>query len=169
METLAESGIEKAAEGLTTLEEITKVVDVSEEEPAPPETAEAVREKPKILISDDEDDIRMVLKKRLESAGYDVITASNGAEAVETAVKEKPDLIIMDVMMPVMDGFEATRILRSKLETAVIPIVMLTAKQTKEDELEGLDAGADDYITKPFDKDKLLARIRMLLRRGGYK
>jgi len=71
----------------------------------------------------------------------------------------------MDVMMPEMDGLEATKILRSRLETAVIPILMLTAKKDKESELKGLDVGADDYVTKPFDKDKLLARIKMLLRR----
>ena len=76
----------------------------------------------------------------------------------------------MDVIMPGMNGFEATKILRSKLETAVIPIILLillTARKNKESELKGLDAGADDYITKPFDKDKLLARIKMLLRRVG--
>ena len=179
MKTLAEAGIEKVRQGLTTLEEVSNVADVVEDEPgveafaaqvmpAEPEvtsTPSEVKSKFKILVADDESDIRKVIEKRLEYAGYNVITALNGAEAVALAVKEKPDLILMDVMMPEMDGFEATRVLRSKLETAVIPILMLTAKTDKRSELEGLDSGADDYVTKPFDKDKLLARIKILLRR----
>jgi type IV pilus assembly protein PilB len=174
MKTLAEAGMEKVAEGLTTLEEAASVADMNEviypEDKAPevlPAKDTGSTGNIKILVADDEDDIRLVLKKRLENTGYDVLTAVNGAEAVSLAVKEKPDLIIMDVMMPEMDGFEATKILRSSLETAVIPVLMLTAKRDKESELEGLDAGADDYVTKPFDKDKLLARVKMLLRRTG--
>ena len=134
---------------------------------APAETVPELRqgERPKLLVADDEDDIRKMLVKRLDLAGYDVIEAVNGKEAVEYASKEKPDLVIMDVMMPEMDGFEATKLLRSRLETAVIPVIMLTAKKDKESELAGLDAGADDYLTKPYDKDKLLARIKILLRR----
>ena len=79
--------------------------------------------------------------------------------------KEKPDMIITDATMPKMDGFELIKQLRSRLETAVIPIIMLTARQDKDSELKGIDAGADDYIVKPFDIDKLLSRIKMLLRR----
>ena len=109
------------------------------------------------------------METRLSNAGYEVIKARDGREAVEYAFKEQPDLIVMDVMMPNMDGFEATKRLRSKLATAAIPILMLTAKRDKESELKGLDVGADDYLTKPFDKDKLLARIRMLLRRSDRK
>ncbi|MDP8299624.1 MAG: ATPase, T2SS/T4P/T4SS family [Candidatus Tantalella remota] len=175
MRPLAEAGMEKVAEGLVTLEEIAKVADVQVEEDKVPEEApaekeeevpeEEKRDKMRVLIADDEPDIRLVLKKRLEQAGYEVISAKDGKEEVEMAVKKKPDLIITDIMMPEMDGFEATKALRSSLETAVIPIIMLTAKQDKNSELEGIDAGADDYITKPFDKDKLLARVKMLLRR----
>ncbi|MFH1878584.1 MAG: ATPase, T2SS/T4P/T4SS family, partial [Candidatus Omnitrophota bacterium] len=164
MITLAEAGIEKVAAGVTTLEEVAKVCDVVEEIPLPVED-KGKRDKPKLLIADDEADIRMILEKRLVSAGYDVIKAVNGTEAVEAAIREKPDLIITDVMMPEMDGFEVVKALRSNLETAVIPVIMLTAKKDKESELGGIEAGADDYITKPFDKDKLLARIKMLLRR----
>ena len=87
-------------------------------------------------------------------------------EGVEIANREKPDLIVMDLKMPEMNGFEATEKLRSKLETAVIPIIMLTAETDKESELKGFDVGADDYVTKPFDKEKLLARIKMLLKRS---
>ena len=91
--------------------------------------------------------------------------AEQKSEALQKAFAEKPDLLITDATMPKMDGFELIKKLRSSLETAVIPIVMLTARQDKASELKGLDVGADDYITKPFDIDKLLARIKMLLRR----
>ena len=167
MKMLAESGIRKVAEGVTTIEEVARVVDVEVGEQPPAAPGPGKRERPLVLVADDEDDIRKILVKRLETAGYQAITAVNGKEAVELATREKPDLVIMDVMMPEMDGFEATRALRSRLETAVIPVLMLTAKRDKDSELAGLDAGADDYITKPFDKDKLLARIKMLLKRGS--
>jgi len=161
---LAESGIEKVAAGLTSLEEVARVVDVIAENKTLPEP-EGERGKTKILIVDDEEDILKLLEIRIKGAGYEVIKAKNGKEAVSSAFKEKPDLIVLDVMMPEMNGFEATKQLRSKLQTAVIPILMLTAKRDKESELEGIDAGADDYITKPFDGDILLARIKMLLGR----
>jgi type IV pilus assembly protein PilB len=164
LKTLAESGVEKVAKGITTLKEVAEVAGVDEEANIIERTTE-VREKPKILVADDEEDILKVLEKRLSDTGYEVIKARNGREAVECAFREKPDLVVMDIMMPEMDGFEATKILRSRLETAVIPILMLTAKKDKESELKGLDLGADDYVTKPFDKDRLLARIKMLLRR----
>ncbi len=179
MRTLAESGIEKVAEGITTLEEVSGVADIVEDvsgdetdetvsvqgTPSKREITLPENNSTRILIADDEADIRLVLKKRLENAGYEVLVAVNGSEAVELAAREKPDLVIMDVMMPEMDGFEATKMLRSRLETAVIPVLMLTAKKDKKSELEGLEAGADDYITKPFDNEKFLARIKMLLRR----
>ncbi len=180
MRPLAESGIRKVSGGLTTLEEINRVVEINQPDtinpPAPsarPETApaaaepadRAVPETATILIADDEDDIAKVLKMRLRSAGFEVLRAVNGEEAVELTVKEKPDLILMDVMMPRMDGYQATRILRSRLETAHIPLIMLTAKSDIESELKGIDAGADDYISKPFDHVRLIARIKMLLRR----
>jgi DNA-binding response OmpR family regulator len=106
------------------------------------------------------------VEKRLINAGYDVVKARDGLEAVESAHEQKPDLIITDATMPKMNGFELIKALRSKLETAVIPIIMLTARSDKESELKGIDAGADDYITKPFDQDKLIARVGMLLRRN---
>jgi len=165
---LTESGIAKVAAGLTTLEEVGKVVDIVEESEVA-EIGREIRKTPKILAADDDEDILKVLGKRLNTAGYEVIKARDGKEAVEHAVKEMPDLIVMDVVMPNMDGFEATKLLRSKLQTATIPILMLTAKKDKESEIKGLDYGADDYITKPFDLDKLLARIEMLLRRVGGK
>lgn len=176
LETLAEAGVRKVAEGLTTLDEILNAADISDEimddADVPEEVSESEQPKeddgnPRILIADDEADIRKILAKRLTVAGYEVVTAVNGREAVGIALGEQFDLIVMDVMMPVMGGFEAVKILRSKLRTASVPIVMLTAKKDKESELEGLDCGADDYITKPYDKDKLLARIKMLLKKSS--
>ncbi|MFH1665926.1 MAG: ATPase, T2SS/T4P/T4SS family [Candidatus Omnitrophota bacterium] len=162
MRTLAEAGIALVAEGVTTMEEVIKVADVEEASLA--ELKKEERKMPKILIADDEGDLLDVLEKRFSSEGYEVIKARNGKEAIEMASREKPDLVIMDIMMPEMDGFEATRVLRSRLETAVIPIMMLTAKGGSGNEMEGFDAGADDYVTKPFDKDTFLARVRLLLK-----
>lgn len=162
---LVEAGIKKVAEGITTLEEVARVAEILEIETAkalPGQTHEHKR----ILIADDEEDILRVLEKRLKDAGLEVIKARDGEELVERALREKPDLIITDVTMPKMNGFEATKILRSRLETAALPILMLTARQDKESELKGIDIGADDYMTKPFDHEKLLARVKMLLRRG---
>ncbi len=175
LKTIAEAGVFTVADGKTTFEEVEKVADIAQEVdslgiqagvPGPEEISSAAkRERPLVLIADDEADIRLMLKKRLTDAGYDVIQAVNGREEVEMAARENPDIIITDIMMPEMDGVEATKTLRSSLRTAAIPIVMLTARQEKESELEGIEAGADDYITKPFDKDKLLARVKMLIKR----
>ncbi len=162
---LLEDGIAKAAEGITTLEEVAKVVDIGLVEKKEVSFDEQTKRAPLILIADDEEHIRRILEVRLKSAGYDVIKASNGKEAVELAIKEKPDLIIMDIMMPQMDGFQATKTLKSRLETAIIPVMMLTAKKDIDSELKGIDMGADDYMTKPFDGQRLLARVKMLLRR----
>jgi len=161
--TLIEDGLEKVTRGLTTLEEVVKVVDIAEK--LEPPLSKEERKVPKILVADDEEHIQRILEVRLKSAGYEVIKASNGKEAVALVMREKPDLIIMDIMMPEMDGFQATKILKSRLETALIPIMMLTAKKDVDSELKGIDMGADDYMTKPFDGQRLLARIKMLLRR----
>jgi len=162
-ETLASCAIKLVGAGITTLEELARVVVFEEQDTA--RISARRGEKMKALIVDDDEDILKVLGKRLISAGYEVIKARDGKEALEYAFREKPDLIITDTTMPKMDGFELTKQIRSRLETAVIPVIMLTARQDKTSELKGIDAGADDYITKPFDPDKLLSRIRMVLRR----
>jgi DNA-binding response OmpR family regulator len=110
-----------------------------------------------------------VLAVTLQKAGYNVILTRDGVEALEKVHREKPDLVISDVTMPKMNGYEMVRGLRSRLETVAIPVIMLTARSDKASEIEGLDAGADDYIVKPFDGDKLLARIRLLLKRRDMK
>ncbi len=162
---LAESGMEKVAGGFTSLEEVAKVADVVEQSPSAKQAAPRDKSKIKVLIADDEADILASMERRLTMLGYAVVKAANGSDAVERAFQEKPDLILMDLSMPGMDGLEAIKALRSKLETAAIPVIMLTAVTAKESELTAFDVGADDYLTKPFDFDKLHARMKMLLKR----
>ncbi len=119
--------------------------------------------KRKILVVDDEVAIVRVLKDRLEMEGFEVLTAYDGAEGVEIARKEQPDLIIMDITMPNMDGLTASKILRETPETAHIPIVMLTARGQESDEKAGYQAGVTLYFTKPFSTRQLVREIRKIL------
>ena len=107
----------------------------------------------KILIADDEAPNRELLRALLSPQGYDLIFAVNGAEAVEKASQTRPDLILLDVMMPELSGWEACTRIRSYPELAEIPIVMITALGDRTSRLRGLDAGADDFLTKPFDRE----------------
>jgi DNA-binding response OmpR family regulator len=118
---------------------------------------------PRILIIEDERPMRTALADCLEAEGYRVLTAVDGATGLDRAVKEKPDLILLDIMMPQLDGFALCAELR-RLENPV-PVLMLTAKGQLEDRVRGLDVGADDYLVKPFSTEELLARVRALLRR----
>ncbi|MGE5441418.1 MAG: response regulator transcription factor [Bacteroidota bacterium] len=119
--------------------------------------------KSKILIVDDEKDIVELLKYNIEREGFQVICANNGREALER-LTEKPDMIIMDVMMPEMDGYEACRRIREDKNTCRIPLIFLTAKSAESDEVMGLEMGADDFVAKPISPKKLIARIRANLR-----
>lgn len=121
-------------------------------------------DKERILIIEDEPAMRIGLQDTLEAEGYRVLTALNGKTGLERAVKEKPALILLDVMLPQMNGFRVCTELRSHAITT--PVIMLTAKGRVTDRVEGLDAGADDYLAKPFSTEELLARIRALLRRS---
>ncbi len=116
----------------------------------------------RILVVDDDPQITSLLKRGLSYEGYTVDTASDGGEALDKAKENEPDLLLLDVSMPGMDGFEVARRVR---KTSRVPILMLTAKGTVADKVTGLDAGADDYLVKPFDFDELVARVRALLRR----
>jgi two-component system response regulator MprA len=116
----------------------------------------------KVLIVDDDSHIRASLRRTLAFEGYQVREAGDGVGALEAALDELPDLVILDVMLPGIDGVEVCRRLR---EVNDVPILMLTAREGTSSQVEGLDAGADDYLVKPFVKDELLARIRALLRR----
>ena len=117
-----------------------------------------------ILVVDDDKHTRMLLRAVLENANYTVTTAADGEEALGVLDKEHVDLIVLDVMMPKMDGFEFTRLIREA--DNALPILMVTAKHLPADEKKGFLVGTDDYITKPIDEEKLLLRIRALLRRA---
>lgn len=118
----------------------------------------------KILVVDDEASIVTLLKFNLEQAGFEVITAVNGREGFESALSNTPDLIVLDLMLPEMDGMEVCRKLR--LEKVNIPILMLTAKDDEFDKVLGLELGADDYLTKPFSPREVVARVKAILRRS---
>lgn len=121
--------------------------------------------KAKILLVDDEKDIVEFLKYNLELAGYEILTAFNGQEALVKAA-EKPDLIVLDIMMPVMDGLEVCSRIRENKLTWHIPIIFLTAKSSEQDEIRGLETGADDFVAKPISPKKLVARIKANLRKS---
>ena len=122
------------------------------------------KEQNSVLIIDDEVDILNLLALHLRLKNYIVYQASNGKEGIELAISEKPDIIIIDVMMPVMSGFEVCKKLKESIETANIPIIFLTARSTIDDKINGLGCGADDYIVKPFDFDELEMRIKRSLK-----
>lgn len=117
----------------------------------------------KILAVDDEKHILRLVQINLEKAGYEVITAGNGREAVDKVHSEHPDLIVMDVMMPEMTGFEALQELKENPETATIPVIMLTAKAQDADVFHGWQSGADLYLTKPFNPLELLAFVKRIM------
>jgi two-component system alkaline phosphatase synthesis response regulator PhoP len=119
--------------------------------------------KGKILVVDDEINITQILEFSIGAEGYEVITAMNGEEAVDKARRELPDLIILDIMMPRIDGYEACRILKANPLTKNIPVVLLTAKGRDIDKRLGYEVGATDYIVKPFSPSKLIDRIHKLL------
>jgi two-component system response regulator MprA len=127
-------------------------------------SASSTAARPRVLVVDDDKAVRESLRRSLEFNGYDVSLACDGAEALAGIGGVGPDVVVMDVMMPRLDGLEATRALRAAGND--VPVLVLTARDAVGDRVEGLDAGADDYLTKPFALEELLARIRALLRRA---
>lgn len=121
--------------------------------------------KESILVVDDEEDILELVKYNLAREGYQVVCAATGEEAIAKAKRKLPDLILLDLMLPGIDGLEVCKLLRNDSKTAHIPIIMLTAKTEEADVVSGLEVGADDYITKPFSPRVLTARVRTVLRR----
>jgi two-component system OmpR family response regulator len=119
----------------------------------------------RLLVVDDEPNIRELLAASLRYAGFDVVVAADGAEALRAAAEYDPDLVLLDVMMPGVDGFEVVRRMRS--EGRDVPVLFLTARDSTQDKVTGLTLGGDDFVTKPFSLEEVVARIRALLRRAG--
>ena len=120
----------------------------------------------KILIVEDKSDIVRMLEYNLEKEGFRTVSASDGREALRRAEKERPDIILLDLMLPELDGLEVCRLLRQNPDSAHIPVIMLTAKGRETDKIVGLGLGADYYITKPFSVGELIARVKAVLRRA---
>jgi len=125
--------------------------------------------KEKILIVEDEKDIVKMLEYNFKKEGFRTLSAYDGEDALDLAGRERPDLIILDLMLPGMDGLEACKALKKESKTSSIPIIMLTAKTQEADKIVGLELGADDYVTKPFSPRELIARIKAVLRRAKEK
>ncbi|MEX0724557.1 MAG: response regulator transcription factor [Gracilimonas sp.] len=119
----------------------------------------------KILVVDDETDLLDLIEYNLKKEGFDVLKAENGEEGIKIAKEHKPDLVLMDIMMPKMDGMEAVEKMRADDELKSIPIIFLTARSDEKTEVEGLNKGGDDYITKPISTTKLISRIKAVMRR----
>jgi two-component system phosphate regulon response regulator PhoB len=124
------------------------------------------RVKPKILVVDDEPEAVELVEFNLKGAGYEVSTAGDGAEALNKARRIQPNLVILDVMIPEIDGMEVCKLLRRDPATSTIPIIMLTAKASEVDRVLGLELGADDYVVKPFSPRELVLRVKKILERG---
>jgi two-component system response regulator MtrA len=121
---------------------------------------------PVLLIADDDEDILMLVQLRLSRSGYEVVVARDGEEALQLAREKQPDLVVLDWMMPKASGLDVLRALRADESVASIPVVLLTARVSESDIQEGLDAGADDYIAKPFSPQELATRIQTILARA---
>ena len=128
-------------------------------------TSDTLNPRPLVLVADDDEDVRSLGVFRLERAGYDVVAASDGEEAFRLAVERTPDLAVLDVMMPKLDGYELTKRLRANPGTSDLPVILLTARAQDADVQRGFDAGADDYIKKPFSPQELRARVQAILGR----
>ena len=125
------------------------------------------RNAPLVLVADDEEDIRALVAFRLKRAGYEVITAADGEEALLLATTRLPDLVVLDMMMPKATGLEVTRSLREQDSTKHIPVILLTARAQEADVASGFEAGADDYVKKPFSPMDLQLRVQALLERSS--
>ncbi|HXG90027.1 MAG TPA: type II/IV secretion system protein [Vicinamibacterales bacterium] len=159
---MRETALALAVAGITSLEEIDRVLSNHDEgTPAAP----VVRDKIRVLVTDDDRMIRMLIRLLLEKDGYEVLEAENGAKGLEIARRERPDLLLIDLMMPDMDGFEVLGRVRHDLILAAVPVMVLTAETGSGVEQRVLELGADDYLVKPFEADVLLSRVRSVMRR----
>jgi CheY-like chemotaxis protein len=172
---LHRDGLDKACQGGTSIEEVMRVAPPPERDSRHPETvkesaaapeegkSEPLRKQPCILAVDDDPFIRTFLEKVLSEARYEVVLATDGEEALAKVYRDMPDLIISDVVMPKLDGLKLVKKLKGHLQTSMIPVILLTSKGEVESEVEGLEAGADDYIPKPIVTNRLLARIGRIM------
>jgi DNA-binding response OmpR family regulator len=128
------------------------------------EAENSLRRGPLVLVADDDEDILELIAFRLERAGYEIVRARNGRQALQLALDLKPALAVLDVMMPGLDGYDVTRELRRNEETRTMPVILLTARAQASDVSRGMAAGADDYLKKPFDAQDLKDRVERLLR-----
>jgi CheY-like chemotaxis protein len=156
--TMRDQAMRLVQQGVTSIEEVDRVL-------ADDGRSKSQRTKPRVLVTDDDPITRMLVKLLLEREHYDVLEAMNGQQAVEIALREKPDLIMSDLHMPEMDGYESIRRMRKDFSLAMVPIIVLTAEDGPGVEQRVLELGADDYIVKPFDPTVLLSRVHAAFRR----
>ena len=133
--------------------------------PAPGNTGADANRPPRVLIVDDEEEVRLSVGEYLETKGFVIAEAEDGEEALAKAFTEKPDLILLDLRLPKVDGYQVCQTLKGNPITSVIPIIMITALNTTNQKVKGIEFGADDYVEKPFDLEELSARIKMVMRR----
>jgi DNA-binding response OmpR family regulator len=150
--------------GVTSIEEVDRVLSLE-----PGRAAAADTSGPRVLVADDDAITRMLVKVLLEREHFEVLEATNGAEAVTIATRERPDLLLIDLNMPEMDGFEAIARLRKDFTLTTLPIIVITAEDGPGIEQRVLGLGADDYILKPFEPDSLLSRVNAVFRRLKVK
>lgn len=157
---MREYGFTLVAEGITSIEEINRVLA------AEPTVMARNTNKRRVLITDDDRITRMLIKLLLEKEGYEVLEGENGRQAVEIARRERPDLLIIDLLMPEMDGYQAIERIRRDVSLATLPVMVLTAEDGPGIEHRVLEMGADDYIIKPFEQAVLLSRVHATFRRA---
>jgi DNA-binding response OmpR family regulator len=158
--TMRDRALQLVAAGVTSIEEVNRVLTDDAGN-----VHAASRERKRVLITDDEPITRMLVKLLLEREHFEVLEATNGRDAVDLATRERPDLLLIDLNMPEMDGYEAITRLRKNLALATLPIIVLTAEDGPGVEKRVLELGADDYIIKPFDPGILLSRVNAVFRR----
>jgi type IV pilus assembly protein PilB len=158
---MREAALELATQGITSLDEVERVFSTEDDISRP----QPLRDKVRILVTDDDRMIRMLVRMLLEREGYEVLEADNGETGLETARRERPDLMLVDLMMPSMDGFQTIERIRRDVALATMPVIVLTSETGATVEKRVLGLGADDYLVKPFDADVLVSRVRAMFRR----
>ena len=159
---MRQSAVVLVGQGVTSIEEVDRFLAHNDDGIAAPGQP---REKSRVLVTDDDRMIRMLVRMLLEKAGYEVLEAENGALAIEMARRERPDLMLCDLMMPDMDGFETITRLRRDVALAALPVMVLTSETGRSVERRVLELGADDYLVKPFEAEVLILRVKAIFSR----